>query len=208
MSGPSVLSRCTTLDKKKRTMLEIRGEKNAAPRVISCLIRRDQRRAKVADSRGLDFPCADCAWSSMISHVEQRSSRRESRWWFYFLSRVVVPYKEDTTPSLFITRFVGCYQLPCISSRLWRSTWKPYAEALYQWFSTMDKTKRMLGALAFGRFFGYFSFSWRNLLKKEPTQRMRFRRTNKVGNFEVKKVKSKGTVNKNVVLVAISRQSP
>ena len=74
---------------KKRTILEIRGEKNAVPRVISCSIRRDQRRAKVADSRGSDLPCADRAWSSMISHVEQRSSRRESRWWFFFLSRVV-----------------------------------------------------------------------------------------------------------------------
>ena len=41
---------------KKRTILEIRGEKNAVPRVISCSIRRDQRRAKVADSRGSDFP--------------------------------------------------------------------------------------------------------------------------------------------------------
>ena len=36
------------------------------------------------------LPCADRAWSSMISHVEQRSSRRESRRWFFFLARVVV----------------------------------------------------------------------------------------------------------------------
>ena len=74
---------------KKRTIFEIRGEKNAVPRVISCSISRDQRRAKVADSRGSDLPCADRAWSSMILHVEQRSSRRESRWWFFFLARVV-----------------------------------------------------------------------------------------------------------------------
>ena len=74
---------------KKRTIVEIRGEKNAVPRVISCSIRRDQRRAKVADSRGSDSPCADRAWSSMISHVEQRSSRRESRRWLFFLSTVV-----------------------------------------------------------------------------------------------------------------------
>ena len=38
----------------------------------------------------------------------------------------VVPYKEDTTPSLFRTRFVRCYALPCISIKLWRSTCKPY----------------------------------------------------------------------------------
>ena len=30
----------------------------------------------------------------------------------------VVPYKEDTTPSLFRTRFVRCYALPCISIKL------------------------------------------------------------------------------------------
>ena len=35
----------------------------------------------------------------------------------------VVPYKEDTTPSLFRTRFVRCYA--CISIKLWRSTCKP-----------------------------------------------------------------------------------
>ena len=69
---------------KKRTIAEIRGEKNAVPRVISCSIRRDQHRAKVADSRGSALRCADRAWSSMISHVEQRSSHRESRWWFFF----------------------------------------------------------------------------------------------------------------------------
>ena len=80
---------------KKRTILEIRGEKNAVPRVISWSIRRDQRRAKVADSRGSDLPCADRAWSSMISHVEQRSSRRESRWWFFFLARVVPAHFGD-----------------------------------------------------------------------------------------------------------------
>ena len=31
---------------KKRTILEIRGEKNAVPRVISCSITSDQRRAR------------------------------------------------------------------------------------------------------------------------------------------------------------------
>ena len=69
---------------KKKRIIEIRGEKNTVPRVISCSIRRDQRRAKVADSCGSDLPCADRTRSSMISHVEQRSSRRESRWWFFF----------------------------------------------------------------------------------------------------------------------------
>ena len=46
---------------KKRTILEIRGEKNAVPGVISSSIRRDQCRAKVADSRGSRLPCADRA---------------------------------------------------------------------------------------------------------------------------------------------------
>ena len=50
---------------KKRTIFEIRGEKNAVPRVISCSITRDQRRAKVADSRGSDLALA---WSLVIEH--------------------------------------------------------------------------------------------------------------------------------------------
>ena len=37
---------------------------------------------------------------------------------------------------------------------------------------------------------------------------MKFRRTNKVGKFEVKKVKNKGAVSKNVVRVAISPRFP
>ena len=75
---------------KKRTIIEIRGEKNAVPRVISCLIRRDQRRASSIRDCPRLLPCADRAWSSMISHVEQCYSRRESRGWFFFLSRIVL----------------------------------------------------------------------------------------------------------------------
>ena len=37
---------------------------------------------------------------------------------------------------------------------------------------------------------------------------MKYRRTNKVGKFEVKKIKNKGAVSKNVVRVAISPRSP
>ena len=37
---------------------------------------------------------------------------------------------------------------------------------------------------------------------------MKFRKTNKVGKFEVKKVKNKGAVSKNVVRVAICPRSP
>ena len=37
---------------------------------------------------------------------------------------------------------------------------------------------------------------------------MKFRKTNKVGKFEVKKVRNKGAVSKNVVRVAISPRSP
>ena len=39
----------------------------------------------------------------------------------------VVPYRYDTTPGLFRTRLVGCYVLPCISIKLWRTTCKPYS---------------------------------------------------------------------------------
>ena len=55
-------------------------------------------------------------------------SAKWTLWWcstrLCFLD--VAPYKEDTTPSLFRTRFVRCYALPCISIKLWRSTCKPY----------------------------------------------------------------------------------
>ena len=81
---------------KKRTIIEIRAEKNAVPRVISCSIRRDQRRASPIRDCPRLLPCADRAWSSMISHVEQRSSRRESRGWFFFLARVVHTQAENT----------------------------------------------------------------------------------------------------------------
>ena len=50
---------------KKRTILEIRGEKNAVPRVISCSIRRDQRRAK---SRGQSRIGLALRWSRLIEH--------------------------------------------------------------------------------------------------------------------------------------------
>ena len=42
----------------------------------------------------------------------------------------------------------------------------------------------------------------KEFLKKEPDQRIQLRKTNKVGKFEVKKVKNKGAVSKNVVRVA------
>ena len=45
----------------KRTILEIRGQKNAVPRVISCSIRRDQRRASPIRNCLRLLPCADRA---------------------------------------------------------------------------------------------------------------------------------------------------
>ena len=58
-----------------------------------------------------------------------------------------------------------------------------------------------------GGFSDIFLFPEGNF-KQAPDQRMKFRRTNKVGKFEVKKVKSKRAVSKNVVRVAISPRSP
>ena len=50
---------------------------------------------------------------------------------------------------------------------------------------------KMLEAKAFlGGFSDIFLFP-EGIFKKEPDQRMKFRRTNKVGKFEVKKVKIK-----------------
>ena len=46
---------------KKRTIIEIRGEKNAVPRVLSCSIRRDQRKASPIRDCPRLLPCADRA---------------------------------------------------------------------------------------------------------------------------------------------------
>ena len=57
----------TTLDKKKRTIPEIRGEKNAVP---SCDIMLDDAHSAQGKSRGqarMTLPCVDRASSSMIS---------------------------------------------------------------------------------------------------------------------------------------------
>ena len=75
-------------------------------------------------------------------------------------------------------------------------------------FSTIDQTMKMLGAKAFWVVFRIFFFFSEGIFKKEPDQRIQFRKTNKVGKFEVKKVKDKGAVSKNVVRVAISPRSP
>ena len=58
-----------------------------------------------------------------------------------------------------------------------------------------------------GGFSDTFLFS-EGIFTKEPDQRMKFRKTNKVGKFEVKKVRNKGAVNKNVIRVVISPRSP
>ena len=67
---------------------------------------------------------------------------------------------------------------------------------------------KMLGAKAFWVVFLIFFFFLKEFFKKEPHQRMKFRRTNKFGKFEVTKVKNKGAVSKNVVRVAITPRSP
>ena len=66
---------------------------------------------------------------------------------------------------------------------------------------------KMLGAKANGWFSEIFLFP-EGIFTREPDQRMKFRRSNKVGKFEVKKAKNKGVVSKNVVRVAITPHSP
>ena len=73
-------SSSTTLDKKKNHPRDSRRD----ARCSTCDTMLDQARSAQGKSRGSDLPCADRAWSSMISHVEQCSSRRESRGWFFF----------------------------------------------------------------------------------------------------------------------------
>ena len=68
---------------------------------------------------------------------------------------------------------------------------------------------KMVGAIK-GVFVGFshiFLFP-EDIFENEPHQTMKFRRTNKVGKFEVKKVKNKGAVSKNVVRFAITPRSP
>ena len=80
----------TTLAKKKNHHRDSRREE----RCSTCDIMLDQPGLAQGKSDPRLLPCADHAdhaWSSMISHVEQRSSRRESRGWFFFLARVVQP---------------------------------------------------------------------------------------------------------------------
>ena len=56
------------------------------------------------------LPCADRASSSMISHVEQRSSRPESRGWFFFFfiqgSRTVGKHAWPWAPELTRTVYI------------------------------------------------------------------------------------------------------
>ena len=66
---------------------------------------------------------------------------------------------------------------------------------------------KMLGAKAFWVFFRILLFFLKEF-KKKTNQRMKFKKTNKVGKFEVKKVRNKGAVSKNVVRVPISPRSP
>ena len=72
-------------------------------RCSTCDIMLDQARSAQGKSDPRDcprlLPCADRAWWSMISHVEQCSSRRESRGWFFFcLSRVVATKNRGELP--------------------------------------------------------------------------------------------------------------
>ena len=67
---------------------------------------------------------------------------------------------------------------------------------------------KMLAAKAFWAVSWIFFLFPEEIFKTEQDQRMKFRRTNKVEKSEVKKVKYKGAVSKNVVRVAITPRSP
>ena len=79
--------------------------------------------------------------------------------------------------------------------------------SVYQVWARLTKLWRCKELRRFGWFFGYFSFS-EGIFRNKPNQRMQFRRTYKVGKFEVKKAKNKEAVSKNVVRVATSPSSP
>ena len=84
---------CTTLDKKKKPSSRFAARRTLFRRVISCSMTHDQRRQKsrtVAD----DFALRCIVCHRLGYHkIEQRSSRRESQGWFFFLSRVVLCMK-------------------------------------------------------------------------------------------------------------------
>ena len=90
------------------------------------------------------------------------------------------------------------------SKRTLPVSWRPWALAY-----SPDRPYNFscLSAVSKRRRFGSF-FSASAIFKKEPDQRMKFRKTNKVRKFEVKKVKNKGAVSKNVVRVATCPCSP
>ena len=67
---------------------------------------------------------------------------------------------------------------------------------------------KMLGAKAFWAVFRICFFYLQEFLKKVSDERMKLRWINKVGKFEVKKVKNKAAVGKNVVQVTISPRYP
>ena len=73
-------------------------------------------------------------------------------------------------------------------------------------FSTIDQTMKMLEAKAFWEVFRIFFFFLKDFFKrtisKDEVQK------DKVGKFEIKMVKNKGAVSKNVVRVAITPRSP
>ena len=75
--------------KKKRTIPEIRGEKNAVP---PCHIMLDHTWSAQRKSRGWPRPALIARDQAWYHKIEQCSSHRESRGWFFFLSRVVTPW--------------------------------------------------------------------------------------------------------------------
>ena len=88
-----------------------------------------QKSRTVADRT---LPCADRLWSSMISHVEQRSSRRESRRWFFFLARVVLAHAYDQQRYVWWNCYLAKSSIlgPRVVIRGWVMVWH---EILYQW---------------------------------------------------------------------------
>ena len=101
----------TTLAKKKNHHRDSRREERCSRCDIMFDQARSARRASPIRDCPRLLPCADRAWSSMISHVEQRSSRRESRGWFFFLARVVYTLCNLPAHAVFFLLFVSTYYI-------------------------------------------------------------------------------------------------
>ena len=119
-------------------------------------------------------------------------TRADSGWsWISWFSRVTLPWLRGGTS-------VAPWRHKCSHVPVFRRLF----DRLPVRISTSDLHHRILRKKLYH--IRAYDFGVQFSFKKEPDQRMKFRRTNKVGKFEVKRVKKKVAVSKKAVRVTIS----